>query len=132
MRDGYHFGQTIANDFGRPFNTGFNNVSGFSAQDVRDRFFAYIRGEYQFSPAYAGLTTTQQSYLAQLDHTSSVPFSQATSKVSQFDLLDTSAGARLWVLEVTFRKQSLWWGPGTMGPMLATDNADPIPMIKLD
>jgi len=26
LRDGFHFGQTLANDFGRPFNTGFNNV----------------------------------------------------------------------------------------------------------
>lgn len=30
LRPSYHFGQTIANDFGRPFNTGFNNVTGFS------------------------------------------------------------------------------------------------------
>ena len=81
LRDGYNFGQTLANDFGRPFNEGYNNVSGFSAQAVRGRFFAYIRGEYQHSPAYAGLTAAQQSYIEQLDGTPSAPYSQATGTV---------------------------------------------------
>ena len=108
LRDGYNFGQTVANDFGRPFNTGFNNVSGFSAQAVRGRFFAYIRGEYQHSPAYAGLTTTQQSYLARLNGTPSAPYSQAAGAVNQFALLDTYVGMRLGIFDVTFGKQSLW------------------------
>jgi hypothetical protein len=30
LTDGYHFGQTILNDFGRPFGEGFNTVDGFS------------------------------------------------------------------------------------------------------
>jgi len=132
LRDGYHFGQTIANDFGRPFNTGFNNVSGFSAQAVEGRFFAYLRGEYQYSPAYAGLTAAQQSFIEQLDRTSSAPYSQAAGTVNQLDLLDTYVGVRLWIYNLTFGKQSLWWGPGTMGPMLASDNIDPIPMLRLD
>lgn len=132
LRDGYHFGQTLANDFGRPFNTGFNNVSGFSAQAAGGRFFAYIRGEYQHSPAYAGLSPAQQSYLEELDLTPSVPYSQASGSLNQLDLLDTYVGMRLWVFNVTFGKQSLWWGPGTMGPMLASDNIDPIPMLRVD
>ena len=32
--DGYHFGQTIINDFGRPYGEGFNNVSGVTAHAV--------------------------------------------------------------------------------------------------
>ena len=132
LRDGYNFGQTLANDFGRPFNTGFNNVSGFSAQAVRGRFFAYLRGEYQHSPAYAGLTTMQQSYIEQLDGTPSAPYSQATGTVNQFDLLDTYVGMRLGIFDVTFGKQSLWWGPGTMGGMLFSDNIDPVPMLKVN
>jgi hypothetical protein len=132
LRDAFHFGQTLANDFGRPFNTGFNNVTGFSAQAAGGRFFAYIRGEYQHSPAYAGLTGAQQSFIAQLDLTPSAPYSQAAGTVNQLDLLDAYVGVRLWVFNVTVGKQSLWWGPGTMGPMLASDNIDPIPMIKVD
>jgi len=132
LRDSYHFGQTIANDFGRAFNTGFNNVTGFSAQAVRGRFFAYARGEYQYSPAYAGLTAAQQSYIEQLDLTPSAPYSQATGAVNQFDLLDTYVGVRLSIYNVSFGKQSLWWGPGTMGPMLFSNNIDPIYMFRVD
>ena len=132
LRDGYNFGQTLANDFGRPFNEGYNNVSGFSAQAVRGRFFAYIRGEYQHSPAYAGLTAAQQSYIEQLDGTPTAPYSQATGTVDQFDLLDTYVGMRLGIFDVTAGKQSLWWGPGTMGGMLFSDNSDPLPMVKVN
>src|ERR1700722_13570589 len=28
LTDGFHFGQTIVNDYGRPYSNGFNNVSG--------------------------------------------------------------------------------------------------------
>jgi hypothetical protein len=132
LRDGYHFGQTLANDFGRPFNTGFNNVSGFSAQAVHGRFFAYVRGEYQHSPAYAGLTPAQQSSLAQMDGTPSAPYSQAAGAVNQFDLLGTYVGVRLGNFDLNFGKQSLWWGPGTMGGMLMSDNSDPVPMLKVN
>lgn len=132
LRDSFHFGQTLANDFGRPFNSGFDNVTGFSAQAVGGRFFAYIRGEYQHSPAYAGLTAAQQSFIALLDGTPSAPYSQAAGTVNHFDLLDTYVGLRLWVFDVTFGKQSLWWGPGTTGAMLASDNIDPVPMLKVN
>ena len=132
LRDGYNFGQTLWNDFGRPYNTGFNNVSGFSAQAAGGRFFAYIRGEYQYSPAYAGLAASQQAFVAQLDGTPVAPFSQAAGAVSHFDLLDTYVGVRLWGFDVAAGKQSLWWGPGTMGGMLFSDNSDPLPMVKIN
>jgi hypothetical protein len=132
LRDGYNFGQTLANDFGRPFNTGFNNVSGFSGQAVRGRFFAYVRGEYQNSPAYGGLTAAQQSYLEQLNGTPSSPYSQAAGTVNQFVMLDAYVGMRLGNFDVTFGKQSQWWGPGTMGGMLFSDNSDPVLMLKVN
>jgi hypothetical protein len=131
LRDGYDFGQTISNDFGRPFNTGFNNVSGFSTYAVRGRFFAYLRGEYQYSPAYAGLSPSQQSAIAQLDGTPLAPFSRVSPAISRFDLLDAYVGVRLSHFDLTFGKQSLWWGPGTMGAMLIDDNSDPLLMLKL-
>ena len=30
LRDSYHLGQTIVNDYGRPYGEGFNNYTGFS------------------------------------------------------------------------------------------------------
>ena len=28
LRDSYHLGQTISNDYGRPYQTGFNTIAG--------------------------------------------------------------------------------------------------------
>jgi hypothetical protein len=47
LTDGYHFGQTILNDFGRPFGEGFNTVDGFSGFASEGPLTAYIRGEYE-------------------------------------------------------------------------------------
>ena len=131
LRDAFHFGQTVANDFGRPFNTGFNSVAGFSTETSGGRFFAYLRGEYQHSPAYAGLTATQQAFL-KLQNGVVSPYSQAMGTINDFELLDTYVGVRLSVFDVTFGKQSLWWGPGTMGGMLYSDNIDPVPMLQVN
>ncbi len=54
LNDSYHLGQTIVNDYGRPYQQGFNNVTGFSALSEKGRFSFYIRGEYQHSPAAPG------------------------------------------------------------------------------
>ena len=31
LRDSYHLGQTLVNDYGRPYQSGFNNITGFSS-----------------------------------------------------------------------------------------------------
>ena len=131
MRDSFHFGQTLANDFGRPFNTGFNNATGFSALVSGGRFFAYVRDEYQHAPAYAGLTPAQQSFLV-LQNGIVSQGSEASGVVNHVELLDAYLGVRFSVFDVTFGKQSLWWGPGTMGGMLYSDNVDPVPMLKIN
>src|SRR6185312_7323787 len=50
LRDGYHFGQTIINDYGRPYGEGFNNVSGVTAHAVAGPLSISIQGEYQHAP----------------------------------------------------------------------------------
>lgn len=51
LNDSYHFGQTLINDFGRPYAEGFNPISGFSGWANWGRVVVYMRGEYQHSPA---------------------------------------------------------------------------------
>jgi hypothetical protein len=74
----------------------------------------------------------QQSTIEQLDGTPSAPYSQAAGTINHFNLLDTYVGMRLGNFDVTLGKQSLWWGPGTMGGMLLSDNVDPVPMLKVN
>ena len=55
LTDGDHFGQTIINDYGRPEEQGFNNVSGLSGWATYGPFAVYARGEFQHSPSAPAL-----------------------------------------------------------------------------
>ena len=61
LRDSYHLGQTISNDYGRPYQSGFNNITGFSTVDELGRFSLYVRGEYQHAPSAARVFTSLAS-----------------------------------------------------------------------
>src|SRR6266566_2346501 len=64
LTDGNHFGQTITNDFGRPYQEGFSSVTGFSAWTTAGRWVGYVRGEYQHSPAAPPLSDSARSTIA--------------------------------------------------------------------
>ena len=51
LTDGNHFGQTLINDFGRPYQEGFNSVDGFSAWTTTGRWVGYVHAEYQHAPS---------------------------------------------------------------------------------
>ena len=46
LADSSHFGQTIYNDEGRPYQEGFNSITGFSSYATSDRFAVYFSGEF--------------------------------------------------------------------------------------
>jgi hypothetical protein len=51
LRDGFHFGETIVDDFGRPYGKGGNAVAGISTHAEAGRFSIFARGEYQYASA---------------------------------------------------------------------------------
>src|SRR5579863_8797785 len=51
LRDGYNCGQTIINDYGRPYWKGFNNITGVSADAEAGPVAFSFQGEYQHAPA---------------------------------------------------------------------------------
>src|SRR5450631_4094400 len=67
IRDSFHLGSSIVNDYGRPYAQGFNNVTGFSSLNEAGRFSLYIRAEYQHAPASNGYTLAQAQPLASDD-----------------------------------------------------------------
>ena len=54
LRDSFHLGSTLVNDFGRPFENGFNNYSGLSGYASAGRFLIYARGEFEGAPSAVG------------------------------------------------------------------------------
>jgi membrane-associated phospholipid phosphatase len=130
LRDGYHLGQTIVNDFGRPYGEGFNAVTGVMASAEAGPFAFFIRGEYQHAPATASYGMPVLQAIANADLT--LPVSSATAEINRFRLLDSTVSFNFHNYQLSFGKQSLWLGPGESGPLLFSDNADPVLMLKLD
>jgi len=129
LHDSYHFGQTIINDYGRPYEEGFNTYDGFSGYGTAGRFTLYVRGEYQHAPFAPAYSLAARQAIATADAN---PLQPATpfSAVNQFTLLDTYVAANVAGWDFSFGKQSLWWGPGEGGALLFSDNAEPIYMFR--
>jgi hypothetical protein len=138
LRDGYHFGQTITNDYGRPYGEGFNNVTGASAHAVAGPFSFYVRGEYQQAGSVPALSQQALRAIASTDIRNFGPnfmppgFSINTESVSRFRLLEGYAALTFHNVQFSVGKQSSWLGPGESGPLLMADNAEPIPMFRID
>jgi hypothetical protein len=130
LRDSYHFGQTIINDFGRPYDEGNNVVSGASFSATAGQFFGYFRGEYQHAPGRGPLTDTQRTLIAGLDFNPVEPATPVAA-TNQFHPLEMYAGVELGQYALTFGKQSLWLGPSESGPLMLSDNADPMYMLRV-
>jgi membrane-associated phospholipid phosphatase len=130
LRDGYHFGQTIVNDYGRPYGGGFNNVTGLSTQATAGPFAIYLRGEYQHVPASPSYSLQTQQAIASADSTLPVP--NGVGQLDHFHLIEASVAMTLSNVQISFGKQSLWLGPGESGPLLFSNNADSVMMFKID
>lgn len=129
LNDSYHFGQTIINDYGRPYQEGFNTFDGFSGYATEGRFTLYVRGEYQRAPSAPAYSASVQQVIANVDLNPVQP-AVPVAAVNQFRLLDTYVAAKAGDWNFSFGKQSLWWGPDYSGDLIFSDNAEPIYMFR--
>lgn len=134
LTDGYHFGQTIINDDGRPYEEGFNNITGFSGWATDGPFIGYVQGEYQHAPSAPALPAPALQTIAQEDHlpASLIPPATPIPSTDRFQLLDSYVGMAFDNWQITFGRQSQWWGPDASGPMLFSTNAEPIDMLQIN
>jgi len=131
LTDGYHFAQTITNNFGRPYGEGVNSYSGGTLRAQAGWLAFYVRGEYQTSGTTLQPSPAAQAAIARADFTPTAA-AGPLSNVSRFRLLDAYLSVIFKNNQLSFGKQSLWWGPGSGGPMLFSDNAAPITMLRYD
>jgi len=130
LRDGFFLGQTLYNDYGRPYGRGFNDVTGFSARATSGPLVFYFRGEYQHAPGNPNYTTQQKTLLSRFDYNLLPPDNQFPN-VDRFQVLDAYMGLTFAGHQLTLGQQSLWWGPGTGGPFIWSNNAEPLKMARL-
>ncbi len=134
LTDGYDFGQTFANDYGRPYQEGVNSIAGLSAWATSGRWVGYFRAEYQHAPSAQALPQSAREAIAQasLPSVPSVPPAVPIASVDHLQLLDAYVGLNVHNFQITFGRQSQWWGPGEGGPLTLSDNIVPINMFQIN
>jgi membrane-associated phospholipid phosphatase len=134
LGDGYYFGQTQINDFGRPYGEGWNTVNGLSAFATSGRWVGYLRAEEQSSPGIPELPLAAREFIQQAGPGGYAQIPSGTNRpdVTQVALLDAYVGLMVSNWEVTFGRQSLWWGPTEGGPLMFSDNAAPLTMFRIN
>jgi hypothetical protein len=140
LRDSFHLGQTLNNDYGRPYEPGFNAIVGASTSNEIGPFSLYIRGEYQRAPSAAGYSQALSAQLSQID---TIPFSgsnlhQGTiptgpiAPENNFRLVEATLSAHVFGNEISGGKSDLWSGPGFGGAMGWSNNAENIYSFRIN
>ncbi|MFZ1133856.1 MAG: capsule assembly Wzi family protein [Candidatus Korobacteraceae bacterium] len=126
-----NLGQTIVNDYGRPYQEGVNNVTGFTARAEDGRFAFYVDGEYQHAPSAPAYPLLTRQVIASVNNDPvqpDVPF----PTINQFRLLDTYVTAKFLGQDISVGKQTLDWGPTQSGSMAMSNNAEPFWMLRIN
>ncbi len=132
LRRGYYFGQSIINDYGRPYAEGLNAVTGVSSTATLGPLAFYVRGEYQHAPAAPGLPETARTAIASDYWHELPPPATGDPQIDRVRLLDAYVALQHAGWQLSFGQQTLWWGPGASGPLLLSNNAEPLPMLRLN
>ena len=144
LRDSYHLGSTIINDYGRPYANGFNNYTGASGYAAAGRFLLYARGEFQGAPSTAGYSPALAQTLSNIDlipfidPNTNLPYSQPTiplgpvASITHGRVLEAYASAQVLNHIFSFGKQDEWLGPGLGGGMAYSNNAENIYSFRIN
>jgi hypothetical protein len=143
LRDSYHLGQTIVNDYGRPYASGFNNYTGTSGYVTAGHFVLYARGEMQAGPTFVGYSQPLAEYLSALDGLSFTNlqgqiYTQDTIPYGTFPafangrLVEAYVSAHFIGHEISFGKQDEWMGPAVGGGMAYSNNAENIYSFRIN
>ena len=129
LRDGYHFGQTIVNDYGRPYGEGFSSIVGIETRAQAGPLSFFARTEFQHAPALPSDPASVLAATSQVDGT--LPLSNSKPEIDRVRLAEGTIAFALKGIEVSFGRQSLWLGPSEAGSFLFGSNSEPMPMLRI-
>jgi Capsule assembly protein Wzi len=138
LRDSYHAGLTIVNDYGRPYAEGFNNITGASVRTTLGRYSGYFRGEYQHAPTLQGYSFPVAGFLSGQDevpfygYNPTVPYGTVVRSVDTFRIQEAYLAANFASHEISIGKSDEWYGPGRGGGMGYSNNAENIYSIRVN
>jgi hypothetical protein len=140
LRDSYHLGQTIVNDYGRPYQAGVSNSSGVSARAEAGRFTLFVRGEYQRAPSAAGYSPALFDELSSITdgidpvtnpNQATIPLGPIAS-VDTLRIMEATASLHALGHEISFGKSDHWMGPARGGGFAWSNNAENIYAFQID
>ncbi|MGD0480660.1 MAG: capsule assembly Wzi family protein [Terracidiphilus sp.] len=142
LDDSFHLGQTIVNDYGRPYEKGFNNYSGISGYATAGRFAIYLRAEFQGAASATGYSAALAQQLSTIDNTlyfvpsSTAPYGNTTAVYNQTTIpqgpianatqgrfLEAYLSYQILDHVISFGKQDQWLGPAQGASMAFSNNA---------
>jgi len=156
LRDSFHLGSTVVNDYGRPYSKGFNDYSGASGYASAGRFLLYARGELQAAPSAVGYSTGLAQELALIDGTTvfyspacytnptgptcvPIPLNQQStipagpiSSATSGRLMEAYVSTHYLNHEISFGKQDDWLGPDIGAGMAYSNNAENIYSFRIN
>lgn len=144
LRDSFHLGSTIINDYGRLYENGFNNYSGVSGYATAGRYTLFVRGEFQGALSAAGYSQTLAKKLSAIDGTTflnaatALPYNQATIPMGPITattdgrFIEAYVSAHVLNHEISLGKQDDWLGPGLGGSMAYSNNAENIYSFRIN
>ena len=141
LRDSYHLGQTINNDYGRPYESGFNNITGFSSVNEMGRFSLYVRAEYQHAPSAPGYSFALANQLSMNDYVGpyappnapqdTIPAGPIASQ-NPFRIVEANLSFYVWGTEISGGKSDAWLGPAQGSSMAWSNNAENIYSFRIN
>jgi hypothetical protein len=150
LRDSFHLGSSLINDYGRPYENGFNNYSGASGYTTAGRFTLYLRGEFLGAPSAAGYSPALYQKLASVDLTTnpatvSAAYPNGVAYPNQATIpggpigtvtcgrfLEAYVSTQLLNHVISFGKQDEWLGPAQGASMAYSNNAENIYAFHID
>lgn len=144
LDDSFHLGQTVINDYGRPYENGFNNYTGASGYASAGRFLVYVRGEFQGAGSATGYSTSLAQVLANGDNTGNLNpatgliYNQSTipmgpiGSITRARVLEAYISGNVLNHEISFGKQDDWLGPGMGGGFAYSNNAENIYSFRIN
>ncbi len=141
LRDSFHLGQTLVNDYGRPYEHGFNSLAGFSTIAEAGRFSLYVRAEYEHAPSATGYSLALANQLSLGDNIG--PYAapnapQATipagpiAAQNPFRIVEANLSYHLLSHEISFGKSDAWLGPAAGASMAWSNNAEDIYSFRIN
>ncbi len=131
INDSFHFGQTLINDYGRPYQEGFNALDGFTAWAQGYHLSLDVRGEYQHAPGRAAYPESVQELFSQVDSTP-LQAPEAVPQTNVFRLINANLATSVANNEFSVGKADDWWGPTQSGSMALSNNAEPIYALRVN